>query len=180
MELFRDIDQVYSITTERLGFSCKGCDGAKCCSVDLIVHTASEQNLLEGGVRTLAPDLRDNVVARAAQMVKAKHKDPNGASYRDSVCALNFNGMCALYHHRPMICRLAGLPHKILKPDGSEITGPGCHVFHSRFQDPPIDGIIDRSQFYRRMAELETDIIKISKCRTKPRTIAEIIWEMEI
>jgi hypothetical protein len=178
-ELFEEIDLVYSKTAKRLSFSCEGCDGEKCCSVDLVVHTSAEQLLLKKGVISLDAYQRDNISARAARIVRAKQSNPYGEPYRSSICALNFSGRCALYENRPMICRLAGIPHKILKPDGSEITGPGCHILHHKFKEISPENIVDRSSFYRRMAQLEREAIRNSGIRTIPKTIGEIIWEIE-
>jgi Fe-S-cluster containining protein len=176
-ELFKEIDLVYSNTAENLGFSCNGCDGEKCCTVDLIVHTSAEQLLIKRGVVSLDTDLQNQIIARASSIKRAKEANPHSEQYRSAICALNFDGLCALYDHRPMICRLAGIPHKIIRPDGSQITGPGCNIFHEKCADKTPEHIIDRSPFYKRMAQLETEAVKETGHRTTPKTIAEIIWE---
>ncbi len=50
-KLYQAIDTSYSKVIEENGFSCIGCDGVKCCTVDLNLHTYMERFLSEAGIQ---------------------------------------------------------------------------------------------------------------------------------
>jgi Putative zinc- or iron-chelating domain len=177
--LFRDIDATYSETADQVGFSCEGCDGAKCCTVDLTLHTFSEMYLLRRGFNSLASERRQAIIDRSEIMVEAKSRDLLGDAYRNGVCVLNFGGSCSLYHHRPMICRLAGIRHFIVKPDGRITGGDGCPTFKEVIQPVHPDLQIDRTPFYQAMAKVEIVAVHALGSRIAPRTIAEIMVRPE-
>jgi hypothetical protein len=93
------------------------------------------------------------------------------------MCPLNEDGLCILYEHRMMICRLHGVPNRVRMPNGETQHFPGC--FKSReltagLASPPS---LDRTNFYRRLADIEQGFLG-SKIRTLPRvrlTLAELI-----
>lgn len=175
VELYKLMDGAYSEASKQTGFSCKECDGVKCCTVDLIVHTFAEMLHLRRGFRVLDQPRRLEVKTRARNILKAKSKDAMGPEYREAVCALNFDGKCILYEYRPMICRLAGIPHLINRPNASQTTSGGCFRFENEKKPLFPDVVIDRTFFYREMAELELAVIRELGQRTRSLTIAEII-----
>lgn len=174
-ELYRLMDEAYDDASGQAGFSCEGCNGVKCCTVDLIVHTFSEMLHLRRGFRTLEAAARSEIKTRARNIVKAKAKDPLGTDYREAVCALNFDGRCVLYEYRPMICRLAGIPHIINRPNSSQVTSGGCFRFENEIKPSFPQVIIDRTNFYREMAQLELSVVQELGRRTHSLTIAEIL-----
>lgn len=174
-ELYQLMDQAYAALASDTGFSCSGCDGVACCTVDVTLHTFAEMLYLRRGLRTLDEDRRDVVLQRSRAMVSAKRLDPLGDAYRQSVCALNFEGICSLYRYRPMICRLAGIPHFFVRPNGERRENAGCARFQ-REKSPSFPHVrLDRTVFYRVMAEIEIDAVRASGRRTAPRTIAETL-----
>ncbi len=174
-ELYEEMDAAYEAVSIQSNFNCIGCDGAKCCSVDLIIHTFVEMVYLKNGLLTLDENTSSRIQKRSTEIVTFKEIDPSGGDYRNSVCAANFDGKCAIYQYRPMICRLAGIPHFIHRPDLTKIYGPGCPRFENRFRSSNPLLQIDRTPFYRRMAELEMEIIKQQGKRTQSLTISEIL-----
>ncbi len=56
-------------------------------------------------------------------------EDEHAAPAPDTLCPLNEAGRCRLYAHRPMICRLHGIPHELNHPIKGRAIGPGCHEF---------------------------------------------------
>ena len=174
-KLYEQIDFVYRKMATQSEFSCEGCDGAKCCTVDLIVHTFAEMLYMRRGLGALSPSKRLEINKRSKQIVDLKHLDSRGQLYRDSVCAANFEGKCGIYEYRPMICRLAGVPHFIDKPGGERIFGTGCARFEdSRARKNYVEKI-DRTPFYKKLAELEIEAVNAQGRRTKSLTIAEIL-----
>ncbi len=175
VELYRQMDEAYSKASQMTGFSCEGCNGIKCCTVDLIVHTFTEMLQLRRGLKVLDEVMRLEIKTRARNILKAKAEDPLGTEYREAVCALNFDGKCVLYEHRPMICRLAGIPHLIKRPNESQISSGGCFRYETDKRPAFPDVVIDRTLFYREMAELEIAVIRELGHRTRSLTIAEIL-----
>lgn len=169
------MDDAYVGASRQAGFSCDGCDGIKCCTVDLTVHTFAEMLYLRRGFSDLDEDLRLVIKQRLDEILKAKSEDPFGESYRNAVCALNFDGKCILYDHRPMICRLAGIPHVINKPNSTQVRSVGCSRFENYIKPNFPDVCVDRTMFYREMAQLELSVIQELGRRTQSLTVAEIL-----
>jgi len=174
-ELYEEIDAAYYRASFQAGFNCEGCDGTKCCTVDLIVHTFAEMLYMRRGLRALNETTKCRIKKRSRETVEFKRLNPVGPSYRNAICAASFNGRCLIYEYRPMICRLAGIPHFIDRPDHTRVFGTGCPRFEtgSRATNPELQ--IDRTPFYRRMAELEIEIVQAHGKRTQSLTIAEIL-----
>lgn len=180
--LYGLIDAEYQAVSQRTGFSCEGCDGVKCCTVDVTLHTLVEMLYLRRGFNTLETSGQLEILGRCRAMIKAKEDDPFGDAYREAVCALNFDGLCVLYEYRPMICRLAGIRHFILRPDGKSTESTGCFRYERDVLGGPIESLetapelkIDRTTFYRSMAELEMEVVRARGMRTKTRTVAETL-----
>jgi len=174
-ELYRLMDAAYTAVAEEVGFSCEGCDGVACCTVDVTLHTFAEMLYLRRGFNTLDMSRQLEVLGRARAIVKAKEDDPSGDFYRNAVCAVNFDGQCSLYEYRPMICRLAGIRHVFAKPDSSTVESVGCPRFETEIGPAHPDVILDRTGFYRKMAEIELAVVHILGKRTNPRTISEAL-----
>ena len=90
-------------------------------------------------------------------------------------CPLNDDGLCTLYHFRPMICRLHGIPHELQKPGQSPVYGPGCETFDRRCGHK---GYLkfDRTPFYRQVAMLEQEVKRAMGFDGKIRmSVAEMI-----
>lgn len=174
-ELYRLMDSAYCEVGNEVGFSCEGCDGVKCCTVDLILHTAVEMLYLRRGFNALDMSRQLEVLGRCRGIIKAKEDDVLGAEYRNAVCALNFEGVCILYEYRPMICRLAGIPHIIMRPDGTMTESGGCIRYHEAIEPDQPNLKIDRTDFYRQMAGIEIEVVRAVGKRTASRTIAEAL-----
>jgi hypothetical protein len=177
-ELYRQIDDKYREIAETVGLTCEGCDGVRCCTVDLRLHTFMEMHYVRRGFNTLEPAIQREVMLRSRAMKAAKEDDPYGEEYRNAVCSVNVAGRCILYHYRPMICRLAGIPHVISRPDGKSIESGGCSHYAKQIGQSHQDVRIDRTEYYKAMAGLEMDMVKSTGCRTVPRTLAETLAEI--
>lgn len=174
-ELYRKIDSVYSQAAGQVGFSCNGCDGEKCCTVDLTLHTFVEAAYLRRGFEQLDVQRRKDVLHRSELVLAAKADDPSGSAYRNAPCVLNAQGRCVTYEHRPMICRLAGIPHLFRQPDGRTVEAGGCPLYEAKILPAFPHLRLDRTQFYREMAEIEIKAVRAAGHRAPSRTIAEVI-----
>ncbi len=174
-ELYDTIDSTYKAVIDQAGFSCAGCDGVKCCTVDLVLHTSIEMLYLRRGFNTLESPIRAEIAQRSDQIVRYKRQNSVGEEYRSAVCAANFDGLCSLYQHRPMICRLAGIPHIIFRPDGRAIESGGCTRYEQDVRPGCPDLQVDRTPFYRKLAQMEMEMIEARGSRTSARTVAEVL-----
>lgn len=174
-ELYERMDSAYREAADEIGFSCEGCDGVKCCTVDLILHTFVEMLYLRRGFNTRDTSRQLEILGRCRAIIKSKEDDPCGEAYRNAVCALNLDGLCSLYEYRPMICRLAGIRHFVARPDGTAMDSGGCRRYEQEILSLHPDLRIDRTFFYRQMAEIEIEVVRALGKRTVPRTIAETL-----
>ncbi len=174
-KLYMEMDAAYRQVAGQAGFSCRGCDGTRCCTVDLTLHTSVEMLDLRRGMAMLGADRRSAVAQRCASVLEAKRLDPAGESYRNSVCVVSSDGLCALYEYRPMICRLAGISYFADRPDGKRLEGPGCSRYEAQIRPLHPDLRIDRTLFYRTLAEIEINVVRLTGQRTQPKTIAETL-----
>jgi len=130
---------------------------------------------LRRGFNTLDISRQLEILGRCRGIIKAKEDDAFGEEYRNAVCALNFEGLCVLYEYRPMICRLAGIPHTIMRPDGTTTESGGCIRYLQEIQKDRVNLAIDRTDFYRHMAGLEIEVVRAAGKRTISRTVAETL-----
>ncbi|MBI5844907.1 MAG: YkgJ family cysteine cluster protein [Deltaproteobacteria bacterium] len=154
--LFAEMDAAYEKASSDTGFACTGCED-NCCLTWFHHHTLAEVLAIYDGFCRLPENARSLSAQKAQDVLEALkiHNDTEGP-FR-AWCPLNFDGRCAAYAHRPMICRLHGLSWKMTLPHGIVQQGPGCEIFGRRSsaaQEPALD----RTPFYRRLAALEKDL----------------------
>ena len=172
--IFAGMDREYSRAAEHYVFDCTDCTDI-CCQTRFYHHTYIEYLLIQEGMKTLDPDVQSEVASRAGKVVRqAAELDKAGKPVR-LMCPLNFEALCILYPHRPMICRLHGIPHEFRNGAGQRVQGPGCETFDQRCSSMQYFRF-DRTPFYREMAALEKEFRQTSGINAKIRmTIAEII-----
>ncbi len=160
-DLYAQMDRDYQQVAAAYGFSCRGC-ADNCCRTRFHHHTLIEWLDLEDGLQRMPPRTQTAILALATEPAP------------DAPCPLWDGGRCRLYGHRPMICRLHGLPHRLRRPDGVEQIGPGCAEFH-RLCGPAYLRL-DRTPLYRALAALEAELRQAVTFRDRIRmTVAEMI-----
>jgi len=172
--IFADMDRKYGTAAQFYGFQCQGCDD-NCCRTRFYHHTYLEYLLIRRGFDNLDAPGRSAVRAKAEAVCRqTEQADKNGVPVRQ-MCPLNNDGMCTLYHYRPMICRLHGIPHELQKPGQPVIHGAGCGAFDEQFSDKPYFKF-DRTQFYFEMARLENEFKQAAGLTGRIKlTVAEMI-----
>jgi len=152
-DLYAAMDLAYATTAGSVGFQCTGCRD-NCCMSRFYHHTYLEcLYMLEGVARLSAP--RQASVQRAALRSEGRgHRLESEGREVWSMCPLNAEGRCLIYAHRPMICRLHGIPHLHRPPGRPVIVGPGCEEFDRRCAVQDISPL-DRTPFYVELARLE-------------------------
>ncbi len=174
--IFADMDRIYGIAAAHYGFQCQGCED-NCCLTRFYHHTDLEYLFIRRGFDNLDPPGRSAIRAKAEEVCRqTKLADNKGLPVR-LMCPLNNDGLCILYHYRPMICRLHGIPHELQKPGQPVIHGPGCGAFDERCSDKSYYRF-DRTQFYCQIARLENEFKQAAGLTGKIKlTIAAMILE---
>lgn len=175
-DLYRRMAKAYDVVATELAFTCEGCPD-NCCDSFFLHHTLIEWAYLWEGLQALPPADFKKIKAKAqnylAECTASMAKDERP----QVMCPLNKKGLCDLYEHRLMICRMHGVPSSFTRPDGKKVDFPGCfrcqELTGSRKDLPEVD----RTELYRELAELERLLLEESG-KPRPRikmTIAEMI-----
>ncbi|MFZ7126086.1 MAG: hypothetical protein ACOWWM_08040 [Desulfobacterales bacterium] len=171
--VYADMDQAYAEAAEYHGFRCQGCKD-NCCETEFHHHTMVEYLYIYRGFEALPAQMKPGVLARAEAALVRRQSKPTGGHLR-IMCPLNTDGRCILYSHRPMICRLHGIPSMFRHPMGGISYSPGCGDF-DRLGNPDAETRLDRTPFYARMAQLEKALRSDSGIENRIRmTIADMI-----
>jgi len=157
-KLYAAMQEEYDRLAGTLGFSCLGCPD-NCCDSFFLHHTYAEWAYLRAGFSNLPAASRDRVTARAWEYVRRAEAALGMGERPRIMCPLNEEGLCVLYTHRMLICRLHGLPAKMIQPDGRALHFPGC--FRCQELTGDTDPLaLDRTDFLRRMAGIELELRK--------------------
>lgn len=109
-----------------------------------------------------------------AQLALARGERPH------IMCPLNIDekqGVCGLYNHRLMICRMHGVPNLLIRNTGQEVRFPGCYRCQELTEDMEEVPFVDRTPLYRDLVMLEMQFVG-KNLRALPKvdhTIAEMI-----
>jgi Fe-S-cluster containining protein len=175
--LFQQMDQAYAAVADQYGFHCKGCQD-NCCQTRFYHHTLIEYLYLLEGVRQLDRATWQAVRSQALSVIdQMAQADRQGKAPR-IMCPLNQDGLCLVYDHRPMICRLHGIPHELHRPNGSVQKNPGCDAFFEQCREHGKSDYIpfDRTPLYRSMAMLERTLRSQTGFQEKIKlTIAQML-----
>ena len=173
-QVFNGMDEKYNEVAGQYGFVCTGCRD-NCCLTRFYHHTVLEYAFLKKGFDTL-PGREKETIQKKAARVNADHKkaDLEGRKIR-IMCPINTNGMCDLYRFRPMICRMHGIPHELISPNGLVRKGPGCDAFDKACGTSTYIPF-DRTPFYMALSLLEKGLREQLAYPDKIKmTIAEIL-----
>jgi hypothetical protein len=118
----------------------------------------AEYLFLRQGLRRLPDSSRAQVNERALRRLAAEA--PGGDPQAGGMCPLNEAGLCILYAHRPMICRLHGIPHFLHRPDGTLQNGPGCNAFYGLYGRADT-ARLDRTPWYAGLSQLEGELRRV-------------------
>ncbi len=164
--LFTEMDRCYAAAAAAYGFACQGCRD-NCCRSRFYHHTLLEVLYLARGFETLPLDGRDAVRQRAREAVQPGAARP--------MCPFNLEGHCQVYLHRPMICRLHGIPSELALPGQPPQRSSGCDTFAARCGTAPYRSM-DRGPHYAALARLESQWRTTLGFHRRLRlTIAEIV-----
>lgn len=178
--LYDRMGKAYERAASCYGFSCKGCE-ENCCEERFYHHTLSEVLCLFRGLQALDDVKRNEIFDRARQVADLYKMHDREGQARRIMCPLNSDGLCSLYEHRLMICRLHGVPYKMRRPDNTETQGIGCHrIAWDMSPRKSADCMFDRTDLYRELSGIEIELRqKLGFGHRIKMTIAEMITEIE-
>jgi Fe-S-cluster containining protein len=172
-QIYDRMDAQYAKASQSYGFECTGCRES-CCETLFYHHTFSEYLYLLDGFFSLEPELQA-AIRQKARTGRLEQTKPDAGV----MCPLNRDGLCLSYAHRPMICRLHGIPHELQKPGQAVSRGPGCGVFTRQCENMAYKKF-DRTPFYREMALLEKDLRQSAGLNGKIKmTVAQMLMNGE-
>lgn len=177
-QLYTDMEQAYARTAQQAGLNCTGCPD-NCCTSYFQHHTHMEWAYLWDGLRTLPQERLEEIRAKALEHVRLSRQMLKQQRAPNLMCPLNADGRCMLYAHRLMICRLHGVPNRFTLPNGQARTFPGCFRCQEILAGQDAPPVLERTDFYRRLAALEMDFLRDLTARSaKVRlTLAQMIHQ---
>lgn len=153
-DLYRRMEAVYEQVARQLDFSCSGCPD-NCCDSYFLHHTRLEWAYLWQGLRLL-PAAQLAAIGQRAEEYQERAGEELAAGRRPALlCPLNEDGLCGVYRHRLMICRLHGVPASLTFPDGRSQSFPGCFRCQELTAGRPAVPIMERASLLRELALLE-------------------------
>jgi hypothetical protein len=160
--LYDDMEKAYDRVARQLGHTCDGCPD-NCCDSYFLHHTYIEWAYLWQGLSFLPEDRRGVLIARAKSYeIEAQKLIAMGERPR-LMCPLNDDGRCSLYAHRLMVCRTHGVPASMIRPDGKQLTFPGCFRCQELVQDKGLAErelpLMERTELLKRLVLLEQEFL---------------------
>jgi hypothetical protein len=176
-DIFAAMDPAYIRAAEHYQFQCDGCTH-NCCLTRFYHHTCLEYYYLRRGLESLDARKKSEILLRAEEVCRETAAADEKQLPVRQMCPLNHESLCILYPHRPMICRLHGIPHELQKPGQDVIHGPGCGTFNERCSNKPYTKF-ERTPFYIELARLENEFKQAAGRPGKIKmTISEMIIHM--
>lgn len=172
--LYAEMDEKYDQTAQYYGFTCPGCLD-NCCMTRFYHHTLLEYLYIRQGLNQLTSSKKADIYEKAKNVLKLTVGTDKNKKTARVMCPLNLNGLCLIYHFRPMICRLHGITYELHNPNRGIIYGSGCNEF-TKLCGSKKYYKFDRTPFYVKMANLEKELRKATEITQKTKmTIAEMI-----
>ena len=174
--IYERMAKAYDIVATQLDFSCEGCPD-NCCDSFFQHHTYIEWAYLWEGLNALPADklaaIKERATEYAAATERAKQKD----EHPRMMCPLIDDGLCGLYQHRLMICRLHGVPSSITFPNGQVKKFPGCFRCQEIKGEREVVPMVERASLLRDLALLEKEFMgdNLGQMPKVKKTIADMI-----
>ncbi len=187
IELSRELADIYGAmeagydeVASEVGLTCSGCPD-NCCDSYFLHHTYCEWAYLWQGLRELKEEQRATIVERAEKYVEESRAQLARQERPQIMCPLNMDGLCGLYKHRMLVCRMHGVPATMTRPDGQSMRFPGCfrcqEVVKEKYGQADDAPAMDRTPLFRKMVTVESRLLG-DRRHLLPRvklTIAEMI-----
>ena len=152
------MSETYDQAATTLGLACADCPD-NCCHSFFQHHTQIEWAYLRQGLAGLAEPDRAVLLERAEAYLREARPLLACGELPRIACPLLDAGRCLLYAHRPMICRLHGVPGLLVKPDGSRAESPGCPRAQALVAQGRSALVLDRTPFLEALFNLEVEFL---------------------
>ena len=175
-DLYDRMEKAYDIVARQLDFTCGGCPD-NCCDSYFQHHTYVEWAYLWQGLMELEPECRKEIENRAVEYGAACERALARGERPQSMCPLNEEGRCGLYHHRLMICRMHGVPSSLTYPNGQIKKFPGCFRCQEIVGDRQAVPMVERASLFRGLVALEQELLgeQQDQLPKVKKTIADMI-----
>lgn len=174
-DVYDKINSAYDSLQAHYGLTCEGCED-NCCTQRFFHYTLAEYVYLREGIKALDPERGAQAMLRAKEVTDAYSGELEAGKLQPIMCPLNFDGLCGVYAHRPMICRTHGLPHSFRRPDGITHEGGGCLRFETEHATTER---MDRTVFYMELANIERDLrAELGVTGRFMKTTAQMLMDM--
>ena len=178
-ELYERMDAAYAASAAAIGLSCQGCADS-CCETLFRHHTYVEWTALAQGFAALPPARQDEVRTQAETYLRIHRNALPGTRPRvpcPAGVSTESGLVCGIYAHRPMVCRLHGVPNVLQRPGAAPAAFPGCDRAQNLAKtcEP---ALLDRTPLLSDLAHLEMDLLGRERMGKLPRvdlTIAEML-----
>lgn len=158
-DIYQEMEAGYDSVAKELDFSCQGCPD-NCCDSYFLHHTYIEWSFLWHGIRQLSIEKQEELQRRAQKYIIRCETFFQQGERPQVMCPLNENGLCIVYKHRLMVCRTHGVPAVITRPDGKQLSFPGCfrcqELAGERKNDSPF---VERTKMLQKLALLENELL---------------------
>lgn len=172
--VYAEMEQAYLQVATLLDFSCQGCPD-NCCDSYFQHHTYVEWAYLRQGFDALPEDRRAEY-QRRSRAAMVSYQEALAKGERPQVmCPINDNGLCGLYQHRLMICRLHGVPASMTSPNGKQHQFPGCFRCQEITEGQANVTTMDRTRFFKTMVGLEQEFLRGHSLPRIKMTLAEML-----
>ncbi len=179
-DIYAAMEAGYDEIATEIGLSCQGCPD-NCCDSYFLHHTYCEWAYLWEGLLELTEEQRRGIIERAEKYVEESNRQLARQERPQILCPLNDNGLCGLYRHRLLVCRMHGIPATMTRPDGQSMRFPGCfrcqEIVADKYPQEQDAPAMDRTSLFRKMVGLESRLLG-DKRHLLPKvklTIAEMI-----
>jgi len=175
-DLYRRMETAYDAVAGELGFSCRDCPD-NCCDSFFLHHTVSEWSYLWLGLAALGPERLARIRGKSERYLSGAAAALARNQRPQLMCPLNEEGLCSLYAHRLMICRMHGVPSSLTRPDGQRQDFPGCFRCQELTAVREKVPTVERTGLYRELAEVERELLTSARWRggRVKMTIAEMV-----
>lgn len=162
-EIYTSMEEGYDQVAGKITLTCRRCSD-NCCDSYFLHYTYSEWAYLWEGLRALDNSRLDRILERAEEYVQKSRELIARQERPQLMCPLlNEKGLCALYRHRMLICRMHGVPATLTRPDGQNLRFPGCfrcqEIVAEKYSVETDAPTMDRTLLFRRLAQLESRLL---------------------
>jgi Fe-S-cluster containining protein len=177
--LYDRMDKAYAASASAIGLTCQGCKDS-CCETLFRHHTYVEWAALSQGFAALPPARQEEIRIQAETYLRIHQNALPGMRPRvPCPASVEADGVlvCGIYEHRPMVCRLHGVPNVLQRPGGQQAAFPGCDRAQNLAKTCP-SALLDRTPLLSELARLEMDLLGRERMGKLPRvdlTIAEML-----